>query len=420
MKEFKRLAKLTFCMATAFTVIGTANTAKAETTNVYSETGIAGVSLSLDKYYAVALEATHDLLNISTEDMTKEGAKATETEKSEYENTGISIASSYVNIRKQADATSKVVGKLYKGAAATITKTDGEWVKIKSGSVVGYIKKEYLAIGIEAEKIADKYSNKTATVNTTTLKVREKKSTDSVTLTLIPLGGEFEVISVDDEWVKIEIDSDITGYVASQYVDVSEEFDKAISIKEEQEKLRKQQEEEQAAANANNNTSSSTTSSSSNSSSSSSSKKNNSSSSSTSSKKNNSSSSSSSSSSNSSSSGRQIANYALQFVGNPYVYGGNSLTRGTDCSGFVKLVYAHFGYSISRTASSQAASAGRKVSISSVQPGDLIFYAKNGSITHVAMYIGNNKVVHASTPKSGIKISNMNYRTPYMARRIVR
>ena len=113
-----------------------------------------------------------------------------------------------------------------------------------------------------------------------------------------------------------------------------------------------------------------------------------------------------------------IVSYAKQFVGGKYVYGGTSLTNGVDCSGFTMRVYEKFGYNITRTSRSQAA-AGKTISVSSVKPGDLVFYANGGTINHVAMYIGNGQIVHASNPKTGIKISNMNYRKPYKAARFI-
>lgn len=112
--------------------------------------------------------------------------------------------------------------------------------------------------------------------------------------------------------------------------------------------------------------------------------------------------------------GTEIANFALQFVGNPYVWGGNSLTNGIDCSGFVKAVYAHFGYSLPRTSKAQR-SAGRAVSFSELQPGDIVCYSG-----HVAIYIGGGRIVHASSPSTGIKVSNnIYYRTVFGFRRII-
>ncbi|MDE7320027.1 MAG: C40 family peptidase [Lachnospiraceae bacterium] len=103
--------------------------------------------------------------------------------------------------------------------------------------------------------------------------------------------------------------------------------------------------------------------------------------------------------------GSSIASYGLQFVGRPYVSGGNSLTNGTDCSGFVNLVHAHFGISTPRQ-SGALAGGGRAVSDSDKQPGDVVCYQG-----HVGIYIGNNQIVHASTPSSGIKVTNMYYRS---------
>lgn len=111
---------------------------------------------------------------------------------------------------------------------------------------------------------------------------------------------------------------------------------------------------------------------------------------------------------------KKIVKYALQFEGNPYVMGGTSLTKGTDCSGFTQSVFRDNGIKIPRTSREQA-KGGKSVPLSDIKPGDLIFYAKDGQINHVALYIGNKKVIHASNAKSGIKISKYNYRKPYKA-----
>lgn len=378
------------------------------------------------------------------EDTDKEDSKEEEAEEpvSEYANVGISIAPTYVNVRKKANTDSKILGKLYRGSAATILETKGEWVKIQSGNVKGYINKVYLAIGFDAEELVEKYGTKIATVNTTTLKVREKKSTDSRVLTMIPIEESYVVLKEYDEWAKVSIDggededNGVVGYVSKEFVDITVEFDTAISIEEEEAKKKAEEEarkaeEEQAAKlqreqeeQRRQEQQSNSSSSNSNSSNSSSSNSSNSSSSSSNSSSSNSSSSSSSSSNveapKGSGTGSDIAAYAQKFVGNPYVYGGTSLTSGADCSGFVMSVYRSFGYSLPRTSSSQA-TVGTRVDMGSLQPGDLVFYTGgSGRVNHVAIYIGGGKVVHASNPRSGIKISSVNYRTPYTARRIVR
>ncbi len=111
--------------------------------------------------------------------------------------------------------------------------------------------------------------------------------------------------------------------------------------------------------------------------------------------------------------GRSVADYGLQFLGNPYVFGGTSLTNGADCSGFTQQVYRKFGYSLPRSSTEQR-SAGREVSYADAQPGDLICYAG-----HIAIYIGNGQIVHASSPRTGIKVGTATYRTILSVRRIV-
>ena len=373
---------------------------------------------------------------------------ATPKPKSEYENVGISVAADYVNVRKKPNTDSKVVGKLYRGSAAKIVKKVGDWVKIKSGQVEGYIMSDYLAIGYSAEKMVDKFGTKIATINTETLKVREAKNTDCAVLTLVSGEESFEVIREDKDWVKIMVDGDTKGFVSKEYVDITVKFKKAVSIEEEREAARKKAAAEAAAARAEqeaqqrqqqqaSSNSSSSGSSSSSSNSGSSSHKSSSGSSSSSHKSSSSGSSNKSSSSSSShkssgggnssngggdvigsGDGSAIASYALQFVGNPYVYGGTSLTNGTDCSGFTMSIFRKFGISLPRTSGSQSG-VGRKISVSEARAGDLIFYARNGHVNHVALCIGGGRVVHASNPSVGITTSNIGYRTPYCARRVI-
>ena len=109
-----------------------------------------------------------------------------------------------------------------------------------------------------------------------------------------------------------------------------------------------------------------------------------------------------------------VVAYAKQFLGNPYVYGGTSLTKGADCSGFTQAVYAHFGISTGRSSRDQAAR-GKEIPVSEAQPGDMLFYASGSYINHVAMYIGGGQIIHSSNPKTGICIAPSNYRTPCKA-----
>lgn len=347
-------------------------------------------------------------------------AKAREAEE---EKTEIVIAQvdNYLNIRSKASEDSKVVGKLYSNAVGTIIKEKDGWYKIESGTVTGYVKSDYVLAGEEAQKKADEVGDRLAIVTTTTLKVREKAKKDATVLTLV---GEGEVLSVKKEsenWVKIKTD-DYTGYVSTEYVDLYTENEQAESIKEERARLKREEEarraevearrqellaQQQATSNRNTtHTSNSSTSNSTSSGSSSSSSSSVGSSSQT--------SGSTSTSPGNKSLGQQIANYAVQFKGNPYVYGGTSLTNGADCSGFVMSVFRNFGISLPRTSGAQGVAGRRVASISQAQPGDLIAYTG-----HIGIYIGNGKLIHASSPKTGIIISNVNYRPIKSIRRIV-
>lgn len=358
--------------------------------------------------------------------------KENDQAKSEYANKVVAKvkSSSTLNIRKKPNTDSKILGKMKRGALGTIVKKGDEWTKVKSGDVTGYVKNDYLVFEDDIQNFAEKNIKKVAKVKTETLRVREKASTDADVVTLVSQDETYKVKKQNGEWAKVKVEGE-TGYVSKDYVDVKYKFKKAKSMKQieaerqaklEAERKAREAEEQQSAQStvqssqsSTSNTQSSSDSSSSNTQSSSSNTQSRSSSQ---SKK----SVPASASVSGSSTGARAANYAQQFVGNPYRYGGNSLTNGIDCSGFTQQIMAKFGYSISRTSSAQA-SDGVAVSTSNLRAGDLIFYGSGGSINHVAMYIGGGQVVHASNsapyPKGGIKISNAFYRTPVCARRII-
>ena len=310
----------------------------------------------------------------------------------------------YVNVRKQADENSEIVGKLYDDSVGTVIKEKNGWYKIKSGNVTGFVKAEFVKIG--TKKLLKKVGTRVATVDTETLRVRKKADIDAGIIELVPGGEELIVVSESkkaDGWVKVSVEGG-EGYVSTDYVTLSTQYTYAESKEEEAARLAEEEADrkaaEAAAAAAAQKASSGTSSSSS---SSSSSEK----------------SSSSSSSSNrnysapSGSNGQAVANYACQFVGNPYVYGGSSLTNGADCSGFVMAVYSAFGVSLPHSSSAQR-SAGYGVSIDDIQPGDIVCYSG-----HVGIYVGNNTIVHASSPSTGIKYTSpITYRTVLAVRRI--
>ena len=354
---------------------------------------------------------------------------------------------SYVNIRSSADADSEVTGKIYNNCAATIVGKEGDWYQITSGNASGYVSAEYFATGAEADAIAEKVAYNVAKVHPEVLNVRTSPSEDSEILDVAEQSEELEVVDWNGDWMTVAINSDTYGYVNAYYVDYKTYYPVAVTLEEEQDRLASIQDTNTAGASDTTGAAGTTD---------------------------------TTSQTEPvytepqteapagnpeyveteaqyqepeyveteapytepeyveteaqyqepeyveteapytepgySDLGQQIANYAVQFVGNPYVYGGTSLTNGADCSGFTQSVMANFGIYISRTAADQSYG-GTAVDMSNLQPGDLVFYADGGYVGHVALYIGGGQVVHASTEETGIIISSYDYNTPYCARR---
>lgn len=350
---------------------------------------------------------------------------------SKYENKAVADVRSNttLNIRKAGNMNSEIVGKMKKGNIATVLEKGSEWSKVKSGNATGYVKNDYLVFDNEIEEYAKDNVKQVAKVNTETLRLREKATTDSDIVSLVGEGDTYTVNNQNDEWVKVSVDGE-TGYLSKDYTELNYSFGNAKTMAEIEAEQKAKEEAAAAKAAAQAAKSSASTSTRSTAASTSTSSGSSSRRSTTSSSRRSTAASTSSSSNTAASStvtgsttGARIASYAKQFVGNPYRYGGTSLTNGADCSGFVMSVYAHFGYGLNRTSSAQASN-GVAVSTSSLQPGDLLFYGSGSGINHVAIYIGGGQVVHASNsapyPKGGIKISSAFYRTPVCARRIVR
>ncbi len=374
------------------------------------EKPLAGITLSIDRYCESVLEnlkedaeqakkeaggeeASDDVAILSNISEKEKQEKKEREERIKlnlkYDKLGIANVDTYLNVRNRGSESAKIIGKMTKNTGCNIISVKKGWAKIESGKVKGYVKAEYLLQGEEAEKKALKVATLKAIVDTETLNVRYLPSIDSpiydqisedeyYTVEKEHLTKEFmqtymakhcskkTVNSVDKEsmyadlenWAMLSIDNEKV-FISKDFVDLQYKLNRAVTVQEEKKK----------------------------------------------------------SSSSSSNRAAGIVSYAMQFLGNPYVWGGTSLTNGTDCSGFTMGIYSHFGYYLPRTSAAQAA-ATRSVSSSEVQVGDLFFYG-SGSVSHVALYIGGGQIIHASNARDGIKISSAYYRQPLKIGRVM-
>lgn len=304
-----------------------------------------------------------------------------------FSNLVIAQVNDYVNVRSMPSEEGEILGKLYNESVGEFISEQNGWYEIKSGSVTGFVKAEYVVTGNDAIDLAKKVGKCIATVNTTTLFVRAEATTESSVIGYVGLEDELTVQEDLDGWVKVSIEEG-DGFISKDYVDLSTEFVKAESKAEEEARLAKEEAARKAANEAANKAA----------------KKNG---------KKNGNSGSAGVSVGGSGRGSAVASFALQFVGNPYVYGGSSLTNGTDCSGFTMSVYANFGVSLPHSSGAQRSVGYDVGGLANAQPGDLVCYSG-----HVGLYIGNGQIVHASTAKTGIKVSNASYRPVLSVRRI--
>ena len=267
-----------------------------------------------------------------------------------YTNLGLAVVEGNLNIRKEANADATIVGKMTNYAACEILGEANGFYQIKSGNAEGYVSKDYIITGEEALIIAQTEAKNIATVVADSLRVRANATTDSDILSTLNKDEELVVVEVLDGWLKVDL-GDYQGYISKDYVTTAVKLKTGNTMKE---------------LTYGNGVSDVRV---------------------------------------------DLVNYALKFVGNRYVWGGTSLTKGVDCSGFTLKIYEKYGIYLPHYSGAQPAH-GKKITRAELQPGDLIFYASSGKIDHVAIYIGNGQIVHAANSRDGIKISNAFYQTP--------
>jgi cell wall-associated NlpC family hydrolase len=318
-----------------------------------------------------------------------ERAMAAKREEEQFRNMVIAQVNRYVNVRSIPSETGDIVGKLYNNSAGNLLEEVDGWYKIKSGSVIGYVKAEFCVTGEAAITLAKEVGTRLATVDTVTLKVRNGPGTEYTILTLVPIEDDLLVVEELGDWIKVDVEEG-EGYVHADYVILHTEFVQAESKEEEAARLAKEAAERRAAqaaaARRNNNSSSS---------------------------QQRNQTQTIFASGEGSEQGRAVANYGLQFVGNPYRYGGSSLTNGADCSGFVMSVYAAFGVALPHSSRADRSVGMAVDGLANAVPGDIVCYSG-----HVGIYIGNGQIVHASTRRTGIIVSNASYRRVLAVRRI--
>ena len=407
----KMIGKGISCMALALVaaLLGTPMQAQAANNLKTADKALSGYAgINLDPALGDLLWGEIDEGQMIAQGMSALEQKAQESEEeSEYAKLAIAHVDKYVNIRSIPSTDGEILGKIYNGAVAHIIETAGEeedWLHVTSGSVEGYIKAEYFIYGQDAVEVIDDYVTRYAVITAQRLNVRKEASTESKRIGYLDNGEKAKIVENLGDWLKVEYSQGQTGYVSADYAEVVEEFTYAISIEEERAEIARQRELEQrrkeeearkaqeaalsaqaaqaqGAGNAGAQNAQEIT--------------------------------PAAGYSTNEELRDSIVEYALQFVGNPYVNGGNSLTNGTDCSGFTKLIYGEYGYSLGRTPASQLSSAGRSIDYSEIQKGDIICYSSNGgkSCTHVAIYIGDNMIVHAANSRKGICTQKALYST---------
>ncbi len=274
-----------------------------------------------------------------------------------YKHLGVANVDNHLNVREQPGTDSKLVGKMSRNNGCEVLSVEGDWAHIQSGDVDGYVHTDYLLMGGQAIIRADKVIAKSAKATEGGLRVRSEPNTECQILTTMGEGERMEVLNILDGWIEVDLDGE-SAYISADYAVIEEKLDTAVTMSE----LLYGD--------------------------------------------------------GISSVRIDMCQYAKEFIGNPYVWGGASLTNGTDCSGFTMQIYKKYGIKLPHSSAAQS-KMGTSVNLSQAKAGDLVFYAAGGSVNHVALYVGNGQVVHASNPKQGIKISPVGYRTIHSIRRII-
>lgn len=266
-----------------------------------------------------------------------------------YNNLGVAKLVGHLNIRQEPSLEGEILGKIPSDAGCEILEELDGWYKISSGDVTGYVSSEYMIKGQEAYDYARTVIRHVVTT-TDPLRLREAPNTECEVIMVVAEGEELEILEDNNGWVKVEINGDV-GYLSKEFAEIGYKLKHAMSMDE----IRFGTGISIARSN--------------------------------------------------------ICNEALKYIGNPYVWGGTSLTHGADCSGFVLALYSQLGIYLPHFAQSQAGY-GVRIDPSQAQPGDLFFYGAGGYINHVGMYIGGGMIVHAATESIGITISSAYYSQP--------
>ena len=343
--------------------------------NVTLSNGTALDDLQDDENSDLKIETLIEIPEVQT--ASEETEAVVEIPDEEQENVVVAQTEDYVRIRSAASDNAQVVGKFYKDAVGLILSEENGWYEIQSGNVIGYVRKDFCVTGPEAQELAAQLGNRMAEVLCDRLVVRLGATEESEVLGMVAMGDTLLVTGETQDWIRVDIEEGY-GWVNKQFVRVYTEYIRAESVEEEALRLEKEEKDREKARIAAAKNAILTV-----------------------------------EKTDETEMGIAVAKYAIQFIGNPYVWGGVSLTDGVDCSGFVMKVYEEFGVELPHSSAADRSQGYAVDGLENALPGDLICYSG-----HVAIYIGDGQIVHAASEKSGIKVSNADYRQILAIRRI--